>query len=98
MLSVGGLRGLGRWAVAECCWLMISVLSLCWWDVGICRRRGGSLVEIVLFVLDLVMVAVSWWLRGFPCNVGVLVGSGLVSAAVLRLRMYCRMLVVGLWR
>ena len=35
MLSVGGLRGLGRWAVAECCWLMISVLSLCRWVVGI---------------------------------------------------------------
>ena len=98
MLSVGGLHGLGRWAVAECCWLVISVLSLCWWVVGICRRRGGSLVEIVLFVLDLVMVAVSWWLRGFPCNVGVLVGSGLVSVAVLRFRMYSRMLVVGLRR
>ena len=40
------------------------------------------------------MAAVSWWLRGFPWNVGVLVGSGLVSVAVLR----CRMLVVGLWR
>ena len=56
------------------------------------------MVEVVLFVLGLVMVAVSWWLRGFPCNVGVLVGSGLVGVAVLRCRMYCRMLVVGLWR
>ena len=55
------------------------------------------MVDVVLFVLGLVMVAVSWWLRGFPCNVGVLVGFGLVSVAVLRLRMYCRMLVVGLW-
>ena len=98
MLSVGGLHGLGRWAVAECCWLMISVLSLCRCVGGIRWRRDGSLVEIVLFVLDLVMVAVSWWLRGFPCNVGVLVGSGLVSVAVLRFRMYCRMLVVGLRR
>ena len=35
MLSVGGLRGLGRWAVAECCWLMVSVLSLGRWVVGI---------------------------------------------------------------
>ena len=56
------------------------------------------LVVNVLCVLDLVMAAVSWWLRGFPWIVGVLVGSGLVSVAVLRRRMYCRMLVVGLWR
>ena len=98
MLSVGGLRGLGRWAVAECCWLMVSVLSLCRWVVGIWRHRDDLLGDVVLFVLGLVMVAVSWWLRGFPCNVGVLVGSGLVSVAVLRRRMYCRMLVVGLWR
>ena len=48
-----------------------------------------------LFVLGLVMVAVSWWLCGFSWIVGVLVGSGLVSVAVLRRRMYCRMLVVG---
>ena len=26
---------LGRWAVAECCWLIDSVLSLCRWVVGI---------------------------------------------------------------
>ena len=51
-----------------------------------------------LFVLGLVMVAVSWWLCGFSWIVGVLVGSGLVSVAVLRWRMYCRMLVVGLRR
>ena len=56
------------------------------------------MVEVVLFVVVLVMVAVSWWLRRFPCNIGVLVGSGLVSVAVLRFRMYWRMLVVGLWR
>ena len=56
------------------------------------------MVEVVLFVVDLVLVAVSWWLRRFPCNVGVLVGSGLVSVAVLRRRMFCRLLVVGLWR
>ena len=35
MLAVGRLCGLGRWAVAECCWLMVSVLSLCRWVVGI---------------------------------------------------------------
>ena len=57
-----------------------------------------QLVVDVLCVLGLVMAAVSWWLRGFPWVVGVLVGSGLVSVAVLRRRMYCRMLVVGLWR
>ena len=51
-----------------------------------------------LFVLGLVMVAVSWWLCGFPWIVGVLVRVGLVSVAVRRLRMYCRMLVVGLRR
>ena len=49
-------------------------------------------------MLGLVMVAVSWWLCGFSWIVGVLVGSGLVSVAVLRWRMYCRMLVVGLRR
>ena len=56
------------------------------------------LVVVVLCVLGLVMAIVSWWLCGFPWIVGVLVGSGLVSVAVLRRRMYCRMLVVGLWR
>ena len=33
--SVGRRRGLGRWAVAECCWLMVSVLSLGRWVVGV---------------------------------------------------------------
>ena len=56
------------------------------------------LVVDVLCVLGLVMAAVSWWLCGFPWVVGVLVGSGLVSVAVLLRRMYCKMLVVGLWR
>ena len=56
------------------------------------------LVVDVLCVLGLVMAAVSWWLRGFPWVVGVLVGSRLVSVAVLLRRMYCKMLVVGLWR
>ena len=56
------------------------------------------LVVDVLCVLGLVMAAVSWWLRGFSWIVGVLVGSGLVSVAVLRRRMYGRMLIVGLWR
>ena len=60
--------------------------------------RAALLVVDVLCVLGLVMAAVIWWLRGFPWIVGVLVGSGLVSVAVLRRRMYCRMLVVGLWR
>ena len=54
------------------------------------------LVVDVLCVLGLVMAAVSWWLREFPWIVGVLVDSGLVSVAVLRFRMYCSMLVVGL--
>ena len=54
------------------------------------------LVVDVLCVLGLVVSTVSWWLRGFPWIVGVLVGSGLVSVAVLRFRMYCKMLVVGL--
>ena len=51
-----------------------------------------------LFMLGLVMVAVGWRLCGLLWVVGVLVRSGLVSVAVLRLRMYCRMLVVGLQR
>ena len=51
-----------------------------------------------LFMLGLVMVAVGRWLCGLLWVVGVLMGSGLVSVAVLRWRMYCRMLVVGLWR
>ena len=58
MLSVGGLRGLGRWAVAECCWVMVSVLSLCLWVVGICRHRDDSLVDVVLFVLGQVVSGV----------------------------------------
>ena len=58
MLSVGGLRGLGRWAVVECCWLMVSVLSLCRWVVGIWRHRDGSLVGVVLFVLGRVVSGV----------------------------------------
>ena len=49
-------------------------------------------------MLGLVMVAVSWWLCEFPWIVGVLVRVVLVSVAVRRLRMYCRMLVVGLRR
>ena len=58
MLSVGGLRGLGRWAVAECCWLMVSVLSLGQWVVGIWRHVGDSLVDVLLFVLGQVMSGV----------------------------------------
>ena len=62
------------------------------------RGRVALLLVDDLFVLGLVMVAVSWWLCGFSWIVGVLVGSGLVSVAVLRCRMYCRMLVVGVRR
>ena len=58
MLAVGGLRGLGCWAVAECCWLMISVLLLGRWFVGVCRHKGDSLVDGVLFVLEQVMSGV----------------------------------------
>ena len=65
---------------------------MCW------RGRVALLLVDGLFVLGLVMVAVSWWLCGFSWTVGVLVRSGLVSVAVLRWRMYCRMLVVGLRR
>ena len=60
--------------------------------------RVALLLVDGLFVVGLVMVAVSWWLCGFSWIVGVLVRSGLVSVAVLRWRMYCRMLVVGLQR
>ena len=35
--SVGGLCRLGRWSVAECCWLMASVLSL-----GVCVVGVGG--------------------------------------------------------
>ena len=51
-----------------------------------------------LFMLGLVMVAVGSWLCGLLWFVGMLVDLGLVSFAVLRWRMYCRMLVVGLRR
>ena len=65
---------------------------MCW-----CGRNALLVVDD-LCVLGLVLAAVSWWLRDFPWIVGVLVGSGLVSVAVLQRRMYCRMLVAGLWR
>ena len=48
-------------------------------------------------MFGLVMVSVDR-LCGLLWIVGVLVRSGLVSVAVLRWRMYCRMLVVGLRR
>ena len=48
-------------------------------------------------MFGLVMVSVSK-LRSGLWVVGMLVRSGLVSVAVWRLRMYCRMLVVGLRR
>ena len=48
-----------------------------------------------LFMVELVMVAVGWW--GSLWVVGVLVRLGLMSVAVLRWRMYWRMLFVD-WR
>ena len=39
LTSVGRLCRLGRWSVAECCWLMVSVLSLGMWVVGVGRRE-----------------------------------------------------------
>ena len=38
LTSVGSLCRLCRWSVAECCWLMASVLSLGMWAVGV----GGA--------------------------------------------------------
>ena len=35
LMSVGRLCRLGRWLVAECCWLKVSVLSLGMWVVGV---------------------------------------------------------------
>ena len=35
LTSVGRLCRLGRWSVAECCWLKVSVLSLGMWVVGV---------------------------------------------------------------
>ena len=39
LASVCRLCRLGRWSVAECCWLMVSVLSLGMWVVGVGRRE-----------------------------------------------------------
>ena len=81
LTSVGSLCRLCRWSVAGCCWLMASVLSLGMWVVGVGGREWDMLVDGVrfmlgqvlsgvlsvdgLFVLGLVVVAVSWWLGGF---------------------------------
>ena len=35
LTSVGRLCRLGRWSVAECCWLRVSVLSLGMWVVDV---------------------------------------------------------------
>ena len=51
-----------------------------------------------LFMVGLVMVAVGRWVWGLLLVVGVLVRLGLMSVAVLRWRMYCKMLFVGWWR
>ena len=39
LTSVGRLCRLGRWSVAECFWLMVSVLSLGMWVVGVGWRE-----------------------------------------------------------
>ena len=39
LTSVGRLCRLGRWSVAECCWLKVSVLSLGMWVVGVGWRE-----------------------------------------------------------
>ena len=39
LTSVGRLPRLGRWSIAECYWLMVSVLSLGSWVVGVGRRE-----------------------------------------------------------
>ena len=51
-----------------------------------------------LFMVELVMVAAGRWLWGSLLVVGVLVILGLMSVAVLRWRMYCKILFVGLLR
>ena len=61
-----------------------------WW-----RDRVALLVVDGLFMLGLVMVAVGSWLCGLLWVFGVLLGSGLVCVAVLRWRMYCKMLCCG---
>ena len=39
LTSVGRLCRLGRWSVAECCWLKVSVLSFGMWIVGVGWRE-----------------------------------------------------------
>ena len=75
----------------------VLYMSVGW--AGVMWWRGWAALLLVdgLFMLGLVMVSVGR-LCGLLWVVGVLVRSGLVSVAVLRLRMYCRMLVVGLRR
>ena len=54
------------------------------------------MVDDGLFRVELVTVAVGWRLWGSLLVVVVLCKVGLMSVAVLRWRMYCMMLVVGL--
>ena len=62
--SVGGLCRLGRWSVAECCWLMVSVLSIGMWVVGVGRRECDSLVDGVLCMLGQVVSGVLFMAGG----------------------------------
>ena len=54
------------------------------------------MVDDGLFRVELVMVVVGWQWWESLLVVGVLFKLGLMSVAVLRWRMYCKMLVVGL--
>ena len=76
----------------------VLIMSVGW--AGVMGWCGCVALLVVdgLFMVGLEMVAVGRWLCGLLWVVGVLVGSGLVSVAVLQWRMYCRMLVVGLRR
>ena len=73
----------------------VLYMSVGW--AGVMWWRGGIVLLSVdgLCMFGLVMVSVGR-LRSLLWVVGMLVRSGLVSVAVRRLRMYCRMLVVGL--
>ena len=51
---VSSLCRLCRWSVADCCWLMASVLSLGMWVVGVGGRRDW-LVGGVRFMLGQVV-------------------------------------------
>ena len=50
LTSVGRLCSMGRWSVAECCWLRVAVLSLGMWIVGVGWREWVSCVFMFLCV------------------------------------------------